>query len=74
MGKHVGKMTLIPRPRDSSASARSESCRTLESYRRDGEWVVEAIDDAGRCLFTHYGAKPMSRKEAVKLAKNWVPA
>lgn len=71
--KKPGKMTMIARPRDSAVTDRPANQRTLESYRTDCEWVVEAIDEAGRWLFTHFGSEPMSRAQAVKLAKNWVP-
>ena len=65
------QMQMVARPRDSAVTDRPENQRTLESYRIDREWVVEAIDDTGRWLFTYFETHPMTRAQAVKLAKNW---
>lgn len=74
MGKQrSSKMTMIARPRDCAVVDRPPNERTLESYKRNCEWVVEAIDEAGRWQFTHYGPEPMTRRQAVKLAQTWVP-
>lgn len=74
MGKKSSvKMTVIARPRDCNVSDRPPNERTLESYKRNCEWVVEAIDEFGRWVFTHYGPEPMTRRQAVKLAQNWFP-
>ena len=62
------KMVVLARPRDSATRAHG---RIYESYRAEGEWVVEGFDDSGKWLWTHYGASPLDRSYAESLARTW---